>query len=122
MSGVRCTVNKTLKLKSLIPFADTHNAQQKLFFEIKAIGAAKDYFCSFNISLSTPAIKQNALPEKTEPKSFSYIPDLNFLLYSLAVKNKLSLSTLIVIDFREWNLIDSQKININGGSRKAGEE
>ena len=56
-------MNKTLKLKSLIPFADTHNAQQKLFFEIKAIGAAKDYFCNFYMLLSTPAIKQNALRE-----------------------------------------------------------
>ena len=82
-------MNKTFILKLLIPFADTHNAQQKLFFEIKAIGAAKDYFCNFYMLLSTPAIKQNALPKKTEPKSFSYIPDLNFLLYSLAVKKQI---------------------------------
>ena len=80
--------NKMLKIKSVIPSAVTCNTLN-LFFEIITISAAKDCRYSFNISLSTPAIEQNALPEKTEPKSFSYIPDFNFLLYSLAVKKQI---------------------------------
>ena len=80
--------NKMLKIKFVIPATVTCNTLN-LFFEIITISAAQDCCYSFNISLSTPAIKQNALPEKTEPKSFSYIPDLNFQLYSLAVKKQI---------------------------------
>ena len=86
--GCMTIENKMLKIKSVIPSAVTCNTLN-LFFEIITISAAKDCCYSFNISLSTPAIEQNALPKKTEPKSFSYIPDLNFLLYSLAVKKQI---------------------------------
>ena len=65
--------NKMLKIKSVIPSAVTCNTLN-LFFEIITVSAAQDCCYSFNISLSTPAIKQNALPEKTEPYSVFLYP------------------------------------------------